>query len=71
MAPAVDADKKYKSPAFKLDNVFTPATTTCNVSPVLAAIFANPTTTAFSAVPSDAIALPTVSYTHLTLPTKA
>ena len=59
IAPAVESDKKNKSPAFKELNVFSHTTITFTVSLAKAAALAKPTTVAFSNVPLAALAFPT------------
>ena len=59
IAPAVESDKKNKSPGFKELKVFNPTTTTYTVLFALTVELAKPTTVAFSIVPSAALAFPT------------
>ena len=59
IAPAVESDRKNKSPAFRELNVYSPMTITFTVSLAKAAALANPTTVAFSNVPLAALAFPT------------
>ena len=59
IAPALESDRKNKSPAFNKLKVLSPTTITFTVSLAKAAALAKPTTVAFSNVTLAALAFPT------------